>query len=131
MLNTADSSITIGGIHFTAATASMSKAARAPKPEPDGAIKHRHVISDSDGNFVIVDLLKDGQPLHAEIYQLDAKILSEIGNKSEWVTPDGATADGDNLPLRLMKQPDSFQPSGDEMEYHSKMRYNVSKPYSY
>ena len=132
-LDTADSSITIDGVHFSAATSMMgaSKTARPPKLESDGAVKHDHVIDSSDGNFVIVDSLQDGKPLHSEIYKLDPKILSKIGNKSEWMTPNGASSDDDNLHWRLMKQPDSFKPSDPDTEYHTKMRYDVAKPYSY
>ena len=133
VLDTTDESITIDGVHFSAATSAMSasKTARPPKLEVDGSVKHDHVIEGSDGNFVIVDLLQDGKPLHSEIYQLDPKLLSKIGNKSEWVKPDGVSFDDDNLHWRLMKQPDSFQASGGDTEYHTKIRYDVARPYSY
>ena len=44
-LDTADSSITIDGVHFSAATSMMgaSKTARPPELESDGAVKHDHV----------------------------------------------------------------------------------------
>ena len=132
VLCTTDQSITIDGVHFAAATSAMgaSKTARPPELEADGSVKHDHLIDGSDGNFVIVDLLQDGKQLHSEIYQLNPTLLSKIGNKSDWVKPNGASSD-DGLHWRLMKQPDSFEASGGDTEYHTKMRYNVAKPYSY
>ena len=132
-LKTDDASIAIDRVHFATSNSMIgaSATARPPKLESDGTVKHDHVIDSPNGNFVIVDLLRDGQPLHSEIYKLDPQILSRIGNQSEWVKPDGLSSGDNQLHWRLMKQPESFKPANGETECFTEIRYNVAKPYSY
>ena len=131
ILKTSDVTISVDRVHFTSAGASMGMTARPPKCEADGSIEHDHLIDSPDGNFVIIDLLKNGEPYRSEIYQLDSNVLSAIGNQSGWVRPDGV-ADGEKyLNSRLLKQPESFTPTDEKIEYHTRIRYDVAKPYSY
>jgi len=130
VLKTNDASIVIGGVEFSAANSAMGMS-KTSALNSEGPIEHDHVIDSSEGNFVIVELLRNGESFRSEIYKLDPKLLSAIGNQSDWVRPDGFASNEKYLNYRLMKQPESFVPADENIEFHTQMRYDVAKPYSY
>ena len=127
-LKTDDDSITIKDVHFTSAN---RVGGISPENDSDRSVTYKLILYSSVGNFVIVDLLRDGQPLQSEIYKLDPEMLAKFANKSTWVKPDAVSLTDDKLPWNLMKQPDSFQASDNNRERFTEMRYNVAKPHSY
>ncbi len=127
VLKTDDAEITIDEVNFASAHSLMKASASRPESPAHKTVKHQHVINSAEGNFVIVELLRNGERFRSEIYQLDPQILSKMGNKSEWTKPDGLATEDDGLHWRLMSDPDSFKKSEVGTDFYTELRYDVSR----
>jgi len=127
VLKTDDAEISIDAVNFTSAHSLMKASASRPESAAHKTVKHQHNINSSDGNFVIVELLRNGERFRSEIYQLDPQILSKTGNQSDWTKPDGMATDDDGLHWRLMSDPDSFKKAEVGTDFFTELRYEVSK----
>jgi len=119
-LKSEDETVSINEIQFTSANSLMKMSADMPSPTSDGAFVIDHSIESFENNFVVVQLMKNGQPYKSEVYALDSATVGRLNERSEWLEPQTSVDGHGFIQGDLMSNP-NVTPSPKRTKFYTRI----------
>lgn len=108
-LITDDPTVSIRVIHFVSER-NISGTRKPPKMDGDGFFSISHFVGSYANNYIVVELLKDGEIFQTEVYELFQKQDDNIVAKSEFLNPKGIVeSNHEHVDMDLLRDPTSVK----------------------